>query len=170
MSRLVKLSRNGRPCGSRLAFAGSDVSTPIPSITDRPLLFPQSFTRISIIDLYRPITLAGEIRAYHVPSNCQSGLGSPYSPVAVMSTTEENETSVPATYLLVQADSILGLSFVTTFIGSSRVLAVPLNSSSYPPDAGRCVGLSRFRRQPIRLRLHCPESFTRSRYRERMSR
>src|SRR6266849_7729083 len=50
-------------------------STPISSITEEPSLFPYSFTHTSMGLPCGALSLAGEIWAYHVSSQCQSGLG-----------------------------------------------------------------------------------------------
>src|SRR5579871_1670114 len=48
LSRFLKLSREGRPVGSLLAFASGDVSPRIRAIAARHWLAPTSFTRIPI--------------------------------------------------------------------------------------------------------------------------
>jgi hypothetical protein len=67
VSRLTKLSCDGRPGGSLLAFAPGDVTTRIRTITARPLLSPPSSTRTVVRGPYGPPSQMGTIRAYHVP-------------------------------------------------------------------------------------------------------
>jgi len=68
-------------------------STSIRSITERHSLFPHSHTRSPLGSPYGSLSLefdfclgevspSGELRAYHVPSECQSGLGLASPPVA----------------------------------------------------------------------------------------
>jgi len=82
----------------------------------------------------------GELRAYHVPRECQSRLGLAYPPVARRLRQVKMEHLNLTTYLLVQAFaclgqgvSTLGLLMVTTFISDSHVLPIPLDPSSRPP-------------------------------------
>jgi len=67
VSLLTKLSCDGRPGGSLPAFASGNVATRILAITARHLLSPPSSTRTVIGMSYDITTLAGTIRAYHVP-------------------------------------------------------------------------------------------------------
>jgi hypothetical protein len=121
-------------------------STTIRSVTERHSLFPSSHTRSPIgspcglLSLKgNRILLKGGLRAYHVSSECQSGLGLAYSPVARRLRRVRLKHLNLATCLLAQAfacrvtdSSILGLSILTTFISDSHVLPLPLNPSSRP--------------------------------------
>jgi hypothetical protein len=66
LRRLADGSRTPTPEGSRLAFAGGDVATPIRPMIDRPSLAPASFTRSPLGAPCGSLSLAGELRAYHV--------------------------------------------------------------------------------------------------------
>lgn len=70
LKRCAKLSGDERPDGRLPAFAWGDVasgSTPIPPVTGGPSLLPSSLARISMRAPYGFLSLAGEIRGYHVP-------------------------------------------------------------------------------------------------------
>jgi hypothetical protein len=58
------------------------VATPIRPITGRPSLAPSSFTRSPIGSPCGVLSLAGGLRAYHVPPTSPSGLGRVSRPVA----------------------------------------------------------------------------------------
>jgi hypothetical protein len=64
--------------------------------------------------------------------------------------------------------STFGLSKLTTFNGSSRMLVVPLIPSSSPPSCWQIPLRLTAQRTDSRW-LHCPQSFTPSCYRLRMS-
>src|SRR5262249_36486559 len=67
LRRLADGSRPPTPEGSRPAFAWGEVATPIRPITDRHSLAPSSFTRSPIGRPCGRLSLAGGLRAYHVP-------------------------------------------------------------------------------------------------------
>jgi hypothetical protein len=66
-SLLARFSRDARPEGSQPAFAWGHVTTPIRTITERPSLAPSSSTRRPIGLPCGSLSLAGGLRAYHVP-------------------------------------------------------------------------------------------------------
>src|SRR5262245_8534667 len=64
--RLADGSRPPTPEGSQPACAGGDGATPLRPATGRPSLPPSSFTRSPIGLPCGSLSLAGELRAYHV--------------------------------------------------------------------------------------------------------
>jgi hypothetical protein len=79
--RLAVLSRASTPEGSLPGFPWGDVATPIRSVTDRPWLPPSSFTRSPIGSPCGSLSLAGKLRAYHVPLMYPGGVGRISPPV-----------------------------------------------------------------------------------------
>jgi hypothetical protein len=67
LRRLADGSRAPTPEGSLPACAWGDVATPIRPATGRPSLAPPSFTRSPIGSPCGSLSLAGGLRAYHVP-------------------------------------------------------------------------------------------------------
>jgi hypothetical protein len=68
-------------------------ATPIPSITEGPSLLPSSSSRTPIGLPCGSLSLAGDVRGYHVPSQSQTnGLGALYPPVAWDAHDKEGET------------------------------------------------------------------------------
>jgi hypothetical protein len=78
-------------------------STPIQSVTGWRWLSPSSFTRTSIGKLCSVLSFAGEVRAYHVPREYQSGRGLVIAPVAQHLRAERSILGYLSTHLLVQA-------------------------------------------------------------------
>ena len=66
LRQLADGSRPPTPEGSRPAFAGGDVATPIRPVTGRPSLPPSSFTRSPIGSPCGSLSPEGGLRAYHV--------------------------------------------------------------------------------------------------------
>jgi hypothetical protein len=82
LRRLADGSRPPTPRGSLLPFGRGDVATPIRPITGRPWLSPRSSTRSPIGSSYDALSLAGGLRAYHVPQvEHVGGLGRVSAPV-----------------------------------------------------------------------------------------
>ena len=67
LRRFADISRPSTPEGSWPGFPGSRVSTPIQPITGWPSLAPSSFTRSPMNSPCGSLSLAGELRVYHVP-------------------------------------------------------------------------------------------------------
>src|SRR5712692_3438863 len=135
LNRFASLSCDERPCGSLPAFAWDDIasigSIPIPPITGWPSLSPHSCTHTSIGVPCGLLPLSGEIWAYHVPSQCLSGMGPPFPPGALMFTTGENAPPVPAPYpFWTKPVSTFALFSVTTFNGCLHLLTLSLHPSS----------------------------------------
>jgi hypothetical protein len=135
LSREVMLRRRccAQPLSARLQSGVRFFLLPYPQPCGLALRL--TFPRFDLI--MRP--REGELRAYHVPRECQSGLGLAYPPVALRLRQVRLKHLNLATYLLVQAFvcqmtdvSILGLSILTTFISDSHVLPLPLDPSSRP--------------------------------------
>jgi hypothetical protein len=101
--RLADASRPPTPEGSRPAFAGGNVPTPIRPITGRHSLAPSSCTRSPIGSPCGSLSLAGGLRAYHVPPTQPSGLGRVSEPVVRHLRPGSVEPRHLATHLLVQA-------------------------------------------------------------------
>lgn len=85
----------------------SEDSTPILSITERHSLCPSSYTRSYMGSPCGSLSLMrqGELRAYHVPRECQSGLGLASLPVAQHLRQASPKRLNLATCLLAQAFS-----------------------------------------------------------------
>jgi len=78
----------------------------------------------------RSYLLRGEVRVYHVPRTYQDGLGSACSPMVFVCLRQVNRKHLHLTmYLLVEPVSIFGSIWLTTFISSSYVLAIPSDPS-----------------------------------------
>ena len=114
LRRLADRSRPPTPEGSQPPFGWGNVATPIRSITGRPSLAPSSSTRCPIGSPCGSPSPAGGHRVYHVALRKQRGLGPASTPVARQLRRMSSEHPGLATYLLVQANSTLGLSYVTT--------------------------------------------------------
>jgi len=78
--------------------------------------------------------LSGELRAYRVPYQYPSGLGSLSSPVA-LHVHEGGEVIPPSRHsaFWLKPLSILGLFHLTTFSKRSHMLTIPLILAPYPP-------------------------------------
>jgi hypothetical protein len=163
-------SRPPTPEGSRPAFAWGDVATPVRSIIDRPSLTPSSSTRSPIGSPCGALSLAGGLRAYHVPPMYQSGLGRVSTPVARQLRRRSSETPDLATCLLAQAYQQLALVLCDDASNASPGLTLPLDPGSRPP----CCWQSQLRLAPglpsMRRRLRCAGSFVQGRYRRCTSR
>lgn len=100
-------------------------TTYIHPIIGRHSLFPTSYTRIAVVPSYDGSTLAGVIRAYHVPHERQTDLGSSFPPRVFVSMSEEIASPEPTLLpFWFKPDSIFGLFSLTTFIGSLLVLTM----------------------------------------------
>ena len=130
-----------------LAFAWSDVSTPIQSIIVRRSLSPSSLTRTAVGLLCSRLSpQRGAIRAYHVPLARQDrfrfslSADSVYLPMA-------GDTSAPAPAALpfwLRPVSLFGLFIITTFIESSRLLTMPSTLVPCCREAGSDLLASQF--------------------------
>jgi len=99
-------SCDGRPDGSLPAFAWSNVSTPIRTITARRSLFPSSHTRTINSVPYGPPasqTALATIRAYHVPGMSHDWLRFCLFPGGLMTTQSDLSTDCPTAHRLVNA-------------------------------------------------------------------
>jgi hypothetical protein len=102
--RLADGSRTPTPEGSLLPFGRGPVPTPIRPITGRLSLPPSSFTRSPIGAPYGVLSLAGGLRAYHVPQvERTGGLGRVSSPVVHHLRRRSSEPPDLTTCLLAQA-------------------------------------------------------------------
>ena len=99
---LTKGPRTPTPEGSQPGFPWGH-TTPIRPITGRHSLAPSSFTRSPISWPCGSLTLAGRLRAYHVPSLSPCGLGRAFSPVVRHLRRETTQFSDLTTCLLAQA-------------------------------------------------------------------
>jgi hypothetical protein len=109
----VALRPNPYPPHYRAAFASS--TFPYPQPQGRAL---------------RRAFLEGRLRAYHVPPLRPDGVGSAYPPGVLPSTTGEAKALVPTTVPVGSSLSAsFGLFFLTTFISSSPLLALPSDPS-----------------------------------------
>src|SRR5919201_6747854 len=90
-------------------------STPIHSTTEWPSLLPSSSARTPIGLPYGSLSLTGDVRGYHVPSQSHTdGLGALCPPVAFMPMTRKGGVLVPATVpFWLKPRSIFGLFSVT---------------------------------------------------------
>jgi hypothetical protein len=118
---------------STLSSWGQDTAAaPIRSITERPLLFPSSFTRRLIGFSCESLSLAGRRRAYHVSPLLQCGLGRVSPPVARRLRWRSSEPPDLATYLLVQACQHLALVLCNDGYDASPELTLPHDPGSRP--------------------------------------
>jgi hypothetical protein len=170
LRRLADGSRPPTPEGSRPAFAWGDIATPIRPITGRHSLPPSSFTRSPIGSPHGSLSLAGELRAYHVAPRKPRGLGSASTPVARHLRRGSSETPDLTTYLLVQASQHLWLVLDDGACGGSPGLTLPRPPGPRPPWCWQ----SQRRLTPwppsLRMRIRCPEGFAPSRCQERTPR
>ena len=94
---IVKESRTERPRGSQRGYPCR--KTAILIVTIRRLLFPRSFTRPPVgIPCGLLSAISGEGWAYHVPYQLQNRLGLASTPVAIVSTMQDRQACIPATY------------------------------------------------------------------------
>src|SRR5215468_9523841 len=126
-------------------------STPIHPITGWPSLLPSSHSRTSIGLPCGSLSLTGDVRGYHVPSQSQpNGLGALCPPVALLPMTRKLGILVPATVpFWLKPSSTFGLFSVTMFIERSPGFAIPSILGPLRRGADRCIGPSRFRCQPV---------------------
>ncbi len=103
LRRLAVASRTPTPEGSGPGFPAGAVATPIHPVTGRLSLAPSSFTRSPSDSPCGSLSLAGRLRAYHVPQMQPSGLGRASKPVARHPRQRNVEPPHLATHLLVQA-------------------------------------------------------------------
>jgi hypothetical protein len=169
LRRLADGSRPPTPQGSQSAFAGGD-ATPIRPITGRPSLAPSSLTRSPVGSPCGSLSLAGGLRAYHVPLTQPSGFGRASGPVARHLRPGTVESRHLATHLLVQACQPLQgpRQRDPTWLderhrphGTSP--KVDLTTPSWFPTAVRlavAVSAHAYAASPEVLRLRCPAGFT----------
>jgi hypothetical protein len=114
----IALPRNPYPNDYRVAFASSILPYPHACRLALRFAFPNG----------RHVGLP---RSVYVPTD---GLGPACSPVAVLSTVQEGESShtSPHTFWF-KLVSVFSLLVLTTFISSSHMLTMPSNASSRPP-------------------------------------
>ena len=123
-SRLAVGSCPPTPEGSRLAFARVDVATPIRPVAGQPSLPPSSFTRRPIGSPCGGPTLAGERRAYHVPSQESSWVRPRLDAGGSSSRRMSLKHPTLAAHRLVQACQRLWLVVINDASGGSPGLAV----------------------------------------------
>jgi len=133
LRRFADRSRPPTPKGSQPGFPWGDVATPIHPITGRLSLFPSSCTRSPIGSPCGSLSLAGELRAYHVASLKPRGLGPASTPVARQLRRVSSEYPDLATYLLVQACQHLWLVPCDDAGGGSPGLTLPRPPGPQPP-------------------------------------
>ena len=126
-------------------------ATPIHPITGWPSLLPSSPSRTPIGLPYGSLSLAGDVRGYHVPSQSQpNGLGALCPPVALLPMTRKRGLLVPATVpFWLKPASTFGLFSVTMFIERSPGFAIPSILAPLRLRADRDIGPSRGRCQPV---------------------
>ena len=126
-------------------------STLIHSITAWPSLLPSSPSRTSIGSPCGSLSLTGDVRGCHVPSQSHTdGLGALCPPVALLPMTRKRGLLVPATVpFWLKPASTLGLFSVTMFIEHSPGFAIPSILVPLRRGADRYIGPSRFRCQPM---------------------
>jgi hypothetical protein len=102
-------------------------STPIPPITGWRSLLPSSPSRTSIGLPCGSLSLAGDVRGCHVPSQPRTnGVGVLCPPVACVPMTRNGRVLVPATVpFWPKPDSTFGLFSLTMFIERSPEFAIP---------------------------------------------
>ena len=102
-------------------------STPIHPITEWLSLLPSSHSRTPIGSPYGSLSLAGDVRGYHVPSQSHpNGLGALCPPVALLPMTRKGGILVPATVpFWLKPHSTFGLFSLTMFIERSPGFALP---------------------------------------------
>ena len=112
-------------------------STPIHPITEWPSLLPSSSARTPVSSPYGSLSLTGDVRGCHVPSQSQTnGVGALCPPVACVPMTRNGRVLVPATVpFWPKPASTFGLFSVTMFIERSPGFAMP---SILAPSPSRC--------------------------------
>jgi len=86
-------------------------STPIPAMTAWPSLPPSSYTRRPVSVPCGSLSLPGGRRAYHVPRPYRNGVGSAYSPVALVSAIGDAKAPIPGHVPFGPSLQHLGLAF-----------------------------------------------------------
>lgn len=153
LSRFSRLSRDETPYGSQPAFARDNVAG-AQSLSARlqsgiRLLHPPipaaPWARLTVcFPIQERPLLLGELRAYHVSRECQSGLGLASSPVARRLRQVSSKHLNLATYLLVQACQHLWLVLSNDVY--QRFTCVALYHSILVPDHRDASSHSRFSR------------------------
>src|SRR5262244_1226920 len=140
-------------------------STPIHPITGWRSLLPSSPSRTSIGLPCGLLSLAGDVRGCHVPSQSQTnGVGALCPPVALLPMTRKRGLLVPATVpFWLKPASTFGLFSVTMFIEHSPGFAIPSILVPLRRGADRYIGPSRLRCQPMGcgsiVRRHCTSRY-----------
>ena len=124
-------------------------ATPIHPITGWLSLLPSSYSRTPIGLPCGTLSLAGDVRGSHVPSQSQTnGVGALCPPVALLPMTRNGKILVPATVpFWPKPSSTFGLFSVTMFIERSPGFAIPSILAPLRLGADRDIVPSRFRRQ-----------------------
>lgn len=153
-----------RPPGSQPAFAWGDIalgSIPVHPITERPSLFPGSYTRFPIgspCSLLSGLSTGGK-RAYHVPCHYPHRLGPAFPPMVQRPRWMRSYHPCLPICLLAQASefalfSLFGLSYVTAFIGDLHPLALLCHPGSRPYETnGRKSRLTSSPADPFRIEV-----------------
>jgi hypothetical protein len=172
--KFLRLSRKERPGGSLPAFAQGDVARELnlclPGYRAHSLS-PPSHTRTAngaSCDL--PAATEGS----NTGLPCSAGITRWVKPClftgdhCVRVLPEKQKSSRPLTFWF-RPDSIFSLFYLTMFISSSHMLAIPSSLAPHPHDACRCCLTSRPQHGP-QTRLRYPGSFTPEHYCSRMCR
>lgn len=127
-----------------------DGSTPISSITEKPSLSPRSCTHTSIGSPCGSLSLSGKIWAYHVSSQCQSGLG-PSLSAGSLSVHDRRALNSCTGSIPVWASLSAPLACSASRRLSGFRICCPYHSILAPNrfGASRSIVFSRFRYQPF---------------------
>jgi hypothetical protein len=140
-------------------------ATPLHPITEWPSLLPSSPSRTSVGSPYSSLSLTGDVRGCHVPSQSHTnGVGALCPPVALLPMTRKRGILVPAPVpFWLKPSSTFGLFSVTMFIERSPEFAIPSILVPLRRGADRYIGPSRFRCQPVGcgsiVRRHCTSRY-----------
>src|SRR5712692_1684136 len=124
-------------------------ATPIHPMTGWRSLLPSSHSRTPIGLPCGSLSLAGDVRGYHVPSQSHTGgVGALCPPVAWLPMTRNERILVPATVpFWPKPASTFGLFSLTMFIERSPGFAMPSILAPLSRSADRYIGPSRLRCQ-----------------------
>ena len=134
------------------------------------MLSPSSFTRSPIGSPYDSLSLAGELRVYHVASLKPRGLDPASTPVARHLRWGSSKPPDLATCLLAQACQHLWLVLCDDACGSSPGLTVPRTPGPQPPWCWQSRPRLTLRPPSARMRIRCAEGSAPPRYQERTPR
>src|SRR2546428_4296585 len=117
-------------------------ATPIHPITGWPSLLPSSPSCTSVGSPCGSLSLTGDVRGCHVPSQSHTnGVGALCPPVALLPMTRKRGVLVPATVpFWLKPSSTFGLFSVTMFIERSPGFALPSipHSTQFSGGVGHC--------------------------------